>query len=174
MTSPRSVRLWLLRHAEAEISSSSGHDADRRLTEAGKKRSLAVARAIARLEPGFDAVLVSPFLRARQTADPVLAACFRGEPHVTRSLVPSADPEEILREVGGLEASTVLLVGHQPHLGLLAGRLLLGRPGLEAPLKKATVVLFEAVLDPTGADPLPAPAELRLFLPARAAERLGG
>jgi len=164
------MKIWLLRHAEAEDSSPTGRDADRSLTEAGKKRSRELGRAIARLEPSFDLVLVSPYLRASQTAGPVASACgFQGEPHVTRALVPSADPEEVLRELAGHGAESALLVGHQPHLGLLTARLLLGRRGFEVPLRKATVVLFEAAPDPASR-----PAELRLLLPGRLAERLAG
>jgi len=164
------MKIWLLRHAEAEESSPTGRDSDRSLTEAGKKRSREVGRAIARLEPSFDLVLVSPLLRAGQTASPVAAACgFRGELLETRALLPSARPEEVLRELAGHGAESALLVGHQPHLGLLAGRLLLGRQGVELPLRKATVVLFEAAPDPASR-----PAELRLLLSGRAAERLAG
>ena len=167
---PWGVKIWLLRHAEAEDFSPTGRDADRSLTEAGKKRARHVGRAIARLEPSFDLLLVSPYLRARQTAEAVVAACgFRGEPLVTRALVPPADPVEVLRELAGHGAESALLVGHQPHLGLLAGRLLLGRPGFEMPLRKATVVLFEAAPDPASRG-----AELLLLLPGRSAERLAG
>ena len=52
--------LHLLRHAEAEDVSPSGRDQDRRLTDDGRRRAKAVAKAIAGLEPGYDAVLVSP------------------------------------------------------------------------------------------------------------------
>ena len=66
--------LYILRHAEAEALSPSGLDSDRALSEAGAKRMKAVARAISRMEPDFDAILVSPLLRARQTAEPEAAA----------------------------------------------------------------------------------------------------
>ncbi len=67
--------IHLLRHAEAEDVSPTGRDADRRLTEDGRRRMKAVARIIAKLEPGYDAILVSPLVRARQTAEPVAEAC---------------------------------------------------------------------------------------------------
>ena len=37
----------------------------------------------------------------------------------------------------------VLLVGHQPHLGRLFGRLATGRANLEIPMKKASLAAFE-------------------------------
>jgi len=162
------VVIHLLRHAEAEEISATGRDADRPLTPAGAKRMRTVARAVARLEPGYDAILVSPLLRARQTAEPVARACrFRKALKESRNLAPMADPGAVLKELAELKASSVLLVGHQPHLGLLFGLLLTGRPGLEVPLKKASLAAFEA-----GADPRAGVAELRFHLSPRLLEEL--
>lgn len=160
--------LHLLRHAEAEALSPSGLDADRALTEAGQKRMKAVGRAIARMEPHLDAVLVSPLLRARQTADAVAAACrFEGEALVTESLLPGSDPEVLLEEFAASEWRSVLVVGHEPHLGRLFGRLVSGRKGVEVPMKKASLAVFEihGHLGPDRGD-------LKSYLPARLLERL--
>ena len=160
--------LYLLRHAEAEALSPSGLDADRALTDAGRKRMKAVGRAMARMEPGFDAVLVSPLLRARQTAEAVTSACrFKDEAVVTESLLPGSDPELLLEELAESEWRTVLLVGHEPHLGRLFGRLVSGRRETEVPMRKASLAVFEvhAHLGPDR-------AELKSYLPARLLERL--
>jgi len=162
------VLIHLLRHAEAEDVSPTGRDADRRLTEEGRKRMRAVARAIAKLEPGYDAVLVSPLVRARQTAEPVAAACGFERPFTeTRSLTPNADPIQILHELARLGPSSALLVGHQPHFGRLFGLLLSGRSDLEVPIKKAALAAFEAPSDPSLG-----PAELKFSLPPRLLEKL--
>ena len=58
----------------------------------------------------------------------------------------------------------MLLVGHEPHMGALLGRLVAGRPGLEIPMKKAAL----ARLSWSGSGP----AALRALLPARVLERL--
>ena len=60
----------------------------------------------------------------------------------------------------------ILLVGHEPHLGALLGRLVSGRAGLEIPMKKAAV----ARLTWEGSGP----ATLRALLPAGILARLGG
>lgn len=144
------MKIHLLRHAEAEDASPSGRDADRRLTEAGKKRMRLIAKAIAKLDPGYDAVLVSPLVRTRQTAEPVAAACgFRKALVETKALLPNADPEEILAELGRLGAGSVLLVGHQPHVGRLLGRLATGRRDAEIPMKKAGLAEIEIDGDPS-------------------------
>src|ERR1035441_11088377 len=141
--------IHLLRHAEAEDISPTGRDADRRLTEEGRKRMRAVAKAIAKLDPGYEAVLVSPLVRARQTAEPVAEACGLERPFTeTKNLAPNADPIEVLHELARLGPSSALLVGHQPHFGRLFGLLLSGRSDLEVPMKKAALAALEAPSDP--------------------------
>lgn len=160
--------IHLLRHAEAEDVSPTGKDADRRLTEEAKKRMRSVAKAIAKLDPGYEAVLVSPLVRARQTAEPVAAACGFQRPFTeTKNLVPNADPVQVLHELARLGSASVLLVGHQPHFGRLVGLLLTGRSDLEVPMKKAALAAFEAASDPSLG-----PAELTFLLPARLMEKL--
>ena len=158
--------LHLLRHAEAEDVSPSGRDADRRLTEDGRRRMKAVAKAIAALEPGYDTILVSHLVRARQTAEPVAEACgFKGELVETRHLGPNADPEELLHEIARRKPAAVLVVGHQPHLGRLLGLLLTGRKDVEIPMKKASLTGLEA-----GEDPSMSRAELKFHLPPKVLE----
>lgn len=160
------MELWLLRHAAAEDRAASGLDEDRELTPEGAKRARAVARGLALLEPRIDLVLTSPYRRARQTADPVVEAfglekCFRE----SAALEPSADPEEILKEVEGEEGREgILLVGHQPHLGVLLGWLVAGGRGPEIPLKKAAVARVELSGRRRG--------QLRALLPAPVLERI--
>ncbi len=127
-----------------------------------------VARAIARMEPDFDAIFVSPLLRARQTAEPVAAACrFRGELTITEALVPGASPSTILAELEATGCRSALVVGHEPHLGSLVGRLVSGRKDVDVPMKKAALAIFE-IHAGLGAGR----AELRAYLPPRLLERL--
>jgi phosphohistidine phosphatase len=157
------MEIWLLRHALAEERSDSGRDADRTLTEDGHKRARDVARGLARLEPGIEIVLTSPYARARQTAEPA-ARALHLKIRETQALEPSSDPQEILDEVRGEKAGSILLVGHEPHLGALLGRLVAGRAGLEIPMRKASV----ARLTWTGSGA----ATLRALLPAKVLARL--
>lgn len=160
--------LHLLRHAEAEDVSPSGRDADRRLTEDGRRRMKAVAKAVANLDAGYDAILVSLLVRARQTAEPVAEACGFRKPFVeTKALAPNADPQEVLNELARLKPDTALLVGHQPNLGRLFGLLLTGRSDVEVPIKKAGLAAFES-----GADPSLGRAEFKFYLPPRLIEEL--
>ncbi len=160
------MEIWLLRHASAEDRADSGKDADRTLTEDGHKRAREVARGIAELEPGIQVVLTSPYARARQTADPVVRALHLQEKlRETQALEPSSDPEEILDEVRAEKVEAILLVGHEPHLGALLGRLVAGRPGLEIPMRKAAA----ARLSWSGSGA----ATLRALLPSKILARVG-
>ena len=160
------MEIWLLRHAVAEDHAESGSDADRTLTEDGHKRARDVARGLAALDPGIELVLTSPYARARQTAEPAARALrLAGKLRETQALEPSSDPQEILDEIRGEKAEGVLLVGHEPHLGTLLGRLVSGGPGLEIPMKKAAVARL--TWSGSGA------ATLRALLPAKVLGRLG-
>ena len=61
-------QLWLLRHAEAEPHGTRA-DSERRLTARGEAQARAAGVALARLDVMFEAVLFSPKVRARQTAE---------------------------------------------------------------------------------------------------------
>ena len=161
------MEVWLLRHAAAEDASESGRDSDRALTPEGVKRARAVARGLATLEPRIEVIVTSPYRRARQTAEPAARELHLEERlQESRALEPGRDPQEILDEIRAGDAAGVLLVGHEPHLGALLGRLIAGRPFLTVPLKKAAVARVE--WDGTGA------GELRALLPPKLLERLAG
>jgi len=155
------VDIWLLRHAAAENEARSGRDADRALTADGLARAEAVARGLALLRPSISRVLSSPYLRARQTAGPAARALGLTEVTPSRALEPEAEPEEILNELAGSDGDA-LLVGHQPHLGSLLGRLIGGEA--EIPLNKAGVAQVTLTGRWSGT--------LRAYLPAKVLELL--
>jgi phosphohistidine phosphatase len=157
------VELWLLRHAKAEKAGSRSRDEERALTAGALKKMRQAARTIARLEPGFDAVLTSPLRRARETAEPVTRALgLRKRMIETVALEPEADPADVLREVERLEAGRVLLVGHMPHLGRLLGLLVTGRSNVSIEIGKGSLARIEF----EGDTPDP-PGVLTLFLPLK-------
>jgi phosphohistidine phosphatase len=138
------MEIWILRHAKAEEGGPGTPDEERALTAGGHERMRSVAKAIARLEPKLDAILTSPLLRARQTAEPVARALsLRDDLIETSALSPDADPKEILREIEKRRLGRVLVVGHMPHLGKLLGYLLTGRPSTLIDIKKAALARVE-------------------------------
>ena len=163
------MEIWLLRHAEAEEKSATRRDADRRLTADGRRRMELVARAIRALEPKFDLLLTSPLVRAKETLAPV-ARALEGEKLIEESdaLLPEADPEKVLSEIGERGSKRALLVGHNPHMSLLLGLLVTGKSGVELEMKKAGIACFES----EGAGVVKAPARLRFLLPPRVLEKV--
>jgi probable phosphoglycerate mutase len=71
------VELVLIRHAQPEWVRDGLNVVDPPLTDLGRRQAEALAATM--VDQKFDEVLVSPLMRARQTAAPVLAACGRDE-----------------------------------------------------------------------------------------------
>jgi phosphohistidine phosphatase len=133
-------QLWLLRHAEAEPHGVRP-DSERRLTERGEQQARAAGLALLRLEARLDAVLFSPKVRARQTAELAVEMWGKGARRLLREHPPLAgdfagrQALDVLASVGG--EGRVLLVGHEPDLsGVIAdlsgGRVDLKKGGLAA------------------------------------------
>ena len=133
--------VWLLRHAAAEDVAPSGRDADRKLTPEGAARASAVARGLAKTAPGIEAILSSPYRRAKETAEPAAKAAGVAVT-VTRALEPGHSPGEVLKELAASSREKVLLVGHEPLLGSIIGFVLFGDADYAIPLKKAQVALL--------------------------------
>lgn len=153
-----------MRHARAEEAGRGLRDADRSLTPGARRKMRSIAVAIAGLGPDFDAILTSPLLRARQTAESVARALgSRDRVIETEALSPGADSGEVLREIAKRQLRRPLLVGHMPHLGTLLGFLLTGRSDVEVQIKKAAIARVELKGDPSEA-----PGTLTLLLTAKA------
>jgi phosphohistidine phosphatase len=104
------VRLFLVRHAEA---APGDPDDLRPLTPAGRDAARALGERLAGQRP--DAVVTSPLLRARQTAELIARACGLGAEPDDR-LAPGATADDLRAAVDGL-GDTVVAVGHQPDCG---------------------------------------------------------
>jgi phosphohistidine phosphatase len=111
------VELLLWRHAEAEDGMP---DLDRPLTPKGRKQAAKVATWLDRHLPDNCRVLVSPALRAQQTA-----LALGRKMKTVQALAPGASVADVLRAAEWPEArECVLVVGHQPGLGEVAAYLL--------------------------------------------------
>src|SRR3979411_2729844 len=65
------MKLYFLRHGEADWPNWNKPDDERPLTERGKKEMKKVAAFLARLDLSLDHIVTSPLPRAKQTAEPV-------------------------------------------------------------------------------------------------------
>jgi phosphohistidine phosphatase len=103
------MRLLIVRHAEAAPGEP---DELRRLTPRGRAQARALGRRLRAEQLAPDAVVTSPLLRARETAD----ALELGEPRVDLRLAPGATPGDVGDAARG-RGATVVVVGHQPDCG---------------------------------------------------------
>jgi phosphohistidine phosphatase SixA len=103
------MRVHLCRHAEA---SPGEPDELRELTAAGRRGARRLGEKLARLDEPPRAVLTSPLVRARQTAEPV-AERLRCDVLVRDELRPGATADSLRTAVEGLDGP-VAAVCHQP------------------------------------------------------------
>jgi phosphohistidine phosphatase len=101
------VRLFVVRHAEA---APGDPDELRSLTDAGRTVARALGDRFAEL--GVDAIVTSPLLRARETAD-AIARGVGVQPEADERLAPGATAEGLRAATAG-RGETVVAVGHQP------------------------------------------------------------
>jgi phosphohistidine phosphatase len=123
------MRCYFLRHGIAAGRDEwQGSDFDRPLTERGRDRMAREAKAIAELGIEPDAILTSPLVRAKETAEIVAKALKRGDRLAgDERLGLSFDAsrfESIVRDHHG--AQELMLVGHEPGFSQTVGRLIGG------------------------------------------------
>jgi phosphohistidine phosphatase len=156
------MKALLVRHADAIPRGTPGIlDRDRPLSPSGEIKFRTAARGLARIVPRPGVLLTSPLLRAHATADIAARAWSLIEPRIELALAG----ESLDEIVGALKThpsdATVALVGHQPVLGALLGRML-GSPQSERlAFKKGGAALVDLPDGPA------APGRLIWFLDPR-------
>jgi phosphohistidine phosphatase len=127
-------QLWLLRHADAEPHGTRP-DAERQLTERGKRQARVAGMALARMGVAFAAILASPKARARETAEIALTHMSESQRELLdlhpllASGVRAREALELLAAVG--VDGPLLLVAHEPDLSGIVGELTGGRVDLK-------------------------------------------
>lgn len=138
------MELYVFRHAIAEDARAGQRDADRSLTEEGRKKAAEVVKAARRagLKPSL--IVSSPYLRAVQTAQ--IAANElgnKGEIVKIEALVPHGSPQSVWHELRAFrDEAAVLVAGHEPLLSRLVAYLL-AAPQLKIEMKKAAMVRID-------------------------------
>ena len=122
-----SLDLYLVRHAIAEERDPSRWPDDRQrpLTAKGVRRFEVAARGLRRLVPNIDTLLVSPLVRAQQTADILVEETGWPPPQLLDVLAPETPPADTVAALAAFySARRIAVVGHEPHLSDLAATLL--------------------------------------------------
>jgi phosphohistidine phosphatase len=107
------ISLYILRHGEAEMASH--NDSDRRLTEKGRLQ----VRQSGQLLPEIDLMVVSPYVRAQESAREIAAILAGkgleiGREHNSETLVPDSSTNAVTGWLEDVDANRVLLVSHNP------------------------------------------------------------
>ena len=156
------MRIYIVRHGEAEFAAMGSSDAGRQLTAKGQRQAERVGAALRVLSEVPAVVLTSPLPRARRTAELAVKAMAdkRNRPpiRVLDRLAPGAYAGDVLAAIP-TEPQSVMLVGHQPTLGALVGALIGGLHAAPIDLSTASLACVE-----TPGAPSPGAGELEYFL----------
>ncbi len=140
------MKLYIVRHAIAVPHGTPGVAEDERpLTPEGISKMEKAARGLRALEVKPDLVLSSPLPRARKTAEIVLAALgAKIKLSLTDTLAPGGRRSDLYRELEKQSAlESVMIVGHQPSLGEIAGEIVWGSAEQYVELKKGGACAIE-------------------------------
>lgn len=163
------LELYLIRHGlAADRGDEYPDDSKRPLTSDGIASLRKEAKALDGLDIGFDHIITSPLVRARQTAD-AFAEHMKTKPTISNSdaLTPAGSAAAVIQEIGKhARKGRIALVGHEPNMGELAARLLGARGAL--PFKKGAICRIDFdVLPPKGL------GQLRWFVTPKMLRKLG-
>jgi phosphohistidine phosphatase len=114
-----------MRHGQAEMLAYS--DAERNLTDLGRQESELMAKYLLKKDVTFDAVLLSPYVRAQQTWESV-SPFFEAVSNIQTlpCLIPSGNAHQAVDELLALQAQgmkSVLMISHLPLVGYIVGEL---------------------------------------------------
>lgn len=165
------MHLYIVRHGDAIDPNhpSVTHDEMRGLTARGRDEVGTMARLLTRLGVTPTLILASPFVRTRQTAWILSEILEAPEPVVSDHIAPGGSPSGVLHDLGVHEAAgDVIVAGHMPGVGALAGYVAWGDPHTSVPFRTAEVCRIDVADGELG----PGMGELRWLIPPRIAEKL--
>ena len=120
------MQIFVMRHGQAGMVAAS--DALRPLTDKGIKEAQEMGHWLSKQAPCFDCVLVSPYLRAQQTADAVISELVNIGKKETLSIITPEDNAKAVHDY--LDAictieqyQHILLVSHMPLVSYLVAEL---------------------------------------------------
>jgi phosphohistidine phosphatase len=139
------MHVYLIRHAEAiDRDSVAGMaDEDRPLTDNGRAQAERIAHNLPARGARIERLFVSPTVRTRQTAEPLVAAWgLTGDAVVdSPELAPEGKIRKLVKRLSEQPAAAVGLVGHRPDLNQFAAWLI-GSKKARIGLEKGGVALI--------------------------------
>lgn len=144
------MKVHLIRHAEAVTRTALLPDEYRALTCRGRKKFRQVAASLKKSDFNPDLIITSSKIRAVQTAD-ILAEGLQFNSDIIISPALSSDPgvSELAKIVSASHgADELVIVGHEPALGMIVSELLALSPPCQ--LSKGSVVSMKITLVKSG------------------------
>lgn len=138
------MNLYILRHGDA--SQQSTDDASRPLTSLGEQQAEWAAKALRSSDVAINLILSSPLLRAIQTAGIVQRELKVHELRQTDWLLPGTEDNKLISEINSASKSTMLLVGHEPHLSMFTSLLISGTRNSQIDIKKGGLLCLNLVV----------------------------
>jgi phosphohistidine phosphatase len=146
----QSMDLYIIRHAIAQQLDKKNDftDEKRALTNEGRERMREGARGLRKLGIELDLILTSPLVRAVETAE-IAANAFglsKKDIEQTDNLKPGASIDDLFAEIKKrTDIESLALVGHQPYLGGIIGRIVQGNGNLSLMLKKGSICSINVI-----------------------------
>jgi phosphohistidine phosphatase len=132
------MKLYFLRHGEADWPNWTKSDDERPLTERGKKEMKKVAAFLERMEVSLDQIVTSPLPRAKQTAE-IVAGRFKMKLREDEKLEPGFDRARLKRLLEKYPGDHIMIVGHEPDFTKTIAAL----TGASLKLSKAGIALVD-------------------------------
>ena len=134
------VQIYIMRHGIATMPGSdrSIDDSERTLTPQGRSKCKQIGKGLARLGVKLDWIVTSPLVRASATAKIIAESLGTEIPmDFCEALCPGEPPEKLLEFLKQhSQRKRILVVGHEPDLSILAGRLIGAGRGAGLAFKK--------------------------------------
>lgn len=116
------MKIILMRHGQAESYANVDSDSARKLTDFGQAQALETANYLVEHYQA-DTLIVSPYVRAQQTAAQV-NGCFSALSPVTQdNITPEDDAREALKTLGEYESDCMIVVCHMSIVAHIAALL---------------------------------------------------
>src|SRR5438309_7879249 len=132
------MKLYFLRHGEADWPGWKKPDDERPLTKRGKREMREVAKFLDRLKMRPNLIVTSPLPRAAQTAE-IAADYLRAKLRKDELLAPGFGMSELRTVLKRHHAKALMLVGHEPDFT----NVISGLTGASLKLSKAGVALLD-------------------------------
>jgi phosphohistidine phosphatase len=132
------MKLYFLRHGEADWQNWKKPDDERPLTKRGKREMRDIAKFLDRLKVRPDLIVTSPLPRATQTAE-IASDYLKAKIRKDESLAPGFGATKLRTVMKRHHANTLMLVGHEPDFT----NVISGLTGASLKLSKAGVALVD-------------------------------